>query len=232
MRPLLLSLFLSLSNSADAGSICADGTHTVAEGQGACSWHGGVVSLCGGIEQIGDSSVYSIRSPCPVEKSSAAQAMIHAGQVKADLSLEQAKLEAESDCRNYGFCDYDIISRSRRIYACSSQSESRLNENYVCSLTYREEKTAIENLESLFRFLKEKAGESYTSEIAKILMREAQTVCYHERTQSILVKKTGVFLVYSRNRKRIVDRLEPEKFDIVSTWFEEESCVSFWGVKR
>ena len=219
--------------AALAGSICADGTYTVAEGQGACSWHGGVVSLCGGIEQVGDSPVYSVRPPCPANKPLAiVETLARAGQMTLELSLEQAKMEAENDCRNYGFCDYDIISRSRRIYACSFRSENRLNESYACSLTYREEKAALENLESLFRFLKEKAGDSYVSEIARILMHEAQTACYHERTQSIVIKKAGAFLVYSKDRKWIVDRLEPEKFSIVSVWFEEESCLSFWSVKR
>jgi hypothetical protein len=44
MRFLLLSLFLSFSNAADAGSICNDGTYSYSEGSGTCSWHGGVAT--------------------------------------------------------------------------------------------------------------------------------------------------------------------------------------------
>jgi len=44
MRALLLSLFLSLSSPADAGSICNDGTYSYSEGRGTCSWHGGVAT--------------------------------------------------------------------------------------------------------------------------------------------------------------------------------------------
>jgi hypothetical protein len=37
----ILSFFL-ITTSADAGSICNDGTYSYSEGRGTCSWHGGV----------------------------------------------------------------------------------------------------------------------------------------------------------------------------------------------
>lgn len=60
----MLTILLLLTSLAYGGSICNDGWVSPSEGQGACSYHNGIESLCGGHEQI-SKGVFVPRPRCP-----------------------------------------------------------------------------------------------------------------------------------------------------------------------
>jgi hypothetical protein len=88
-------LLMLISSLARAGSICNDGWVSPSEGSGTCSYHGGVASLCGGIDDLGN-GVYTVRPPCP--KSSEqdrdwTSIMVKHREEMWQLALEQARVE-------------------------------------------------------------------------------------------------------------------------------------------
>lgn len=91
-------LLMLISSLAQAGSICNDGWVSPSEGSGACSYHGGVARLCGGIDDLG-SGVYTVRPPCPnassqgLEKRDWTSIMAEHREQQWQLALEQARME-------------------------------------------------------------------------------------------------------------------------------------------
>jgi hypothetical protein len=142
-----------------------------------------------------------------------------------NLSLEQAKLEAEKDCENHGFCDYDIISRSRRIYACSFRATSKNTEaSFLCHLSYREEKIHYENVMSTLKLISETVGKEYTPEVVRLLSKNKYDFCLIKESSSIMLRGQGVFFIYSKNRKWVVDKMEPDKFEAMNELFNKNDC--------
>ena len=97
----MLATLLLLTSLAHGGSICNDGWVSSSEGQGACSYHGGVQSLCGGYEQIGK-GVFARRPQCPFKRyqdNAAGDYVSVFTKMRADqwqLALEQSRMEIDS----------------------------------------------------------------------------------------------------------------------------------------
>jgi hypothetical protein len=142
-----------------------------------------------------------------------------------DLSLEQARLEAQNDCVNHDFCDYDIISRARRIYACQFYGNSkRTLESFNCSLKYREEQLNHKKLLDAMDEIQRIAGSKYTAEIFNHFINDDYKLCNHRETESIILYRNSVFYIYSNNRKWTVDKMEPEKFEAIKLLFKNAGC--------
>jgi hypothetical protein len=220
---MLLSIIMT--TVALAGSICKDGTYTESEGQGTCSWHGGVAEICGGVAEIGNSGVFTVRAPCPTQRS-AARIISDSQEDMWNLAMSQARIQAQSDCDVYGMCDYDLIARARRIYACSFRSTAPSTQEINCSISYREEAQAIQRVALFLKFLSQKAGEKHLKEIMNQISKEGYTLCFHERTESIITyRDRSAFFVFSKDRRWVIDRLEPHKLLSVEQWVEQSNCL-------
>lgn len=79
-------LFLLLSAVASADSICNDGWQSPSDGQGACSWHGGIFAECGTVYEIGR-NVWAEAPPCNIKSGGGGGALINfdLGNNKNDL---------------------------------------------------------------------------------------------------------------------------------------------------
>ena len=176
------------------------------------------------IHQIGGEPVYYI--DCKVPKiPNVSSVLIEQNEKMWNLSLEQAKLEAEKDCENHGFCDYDIISRSRRIYACSFRTSSKNTESsFLCHLSYREEKIHYENVVSTLKLISETVGKEYTPEVVRLLSKNKYDFCLIKESSSIMLRGQGVFFIYSKNRKWVVDKMDPDKFEAMNELFSKNDC--------
>lgn len=108
---MLLLTLLTLHSAANAGSICNDGWVSPSEGQGACSWHGGVERLCGGTSQISP-GVHVANPPCPrAEAWDPSAALIQARERQWELALTQARMEIDAG----QITPDQLISRAREI---------------------------------------------------------------------------------------------------------------------
>ncbi len=222
----MILLFISLP--LFAASLCADGWVSPADGQGACSYHGGIVDTCG-VKRVGSSSVYTINA-CPITPSIDWSKIVSEPSEKMwQLSLEQARLEASSDCSNFNFCDYDIISRARRINACSFYPDlDSTYKSYICTVSYRQEKEAVKSLEDTHNTIVSMVGSRYASEIMRNHMLDGYTMCVYRPINVIVTypDNSRVYYVYSDNKRALVDKLDPDKYDKVTSWISKGDCLN------
>lgn len=143
-------------------------------------------------------------------------------------SVSLAQSEAEHDCRNFSFCDSNIDARAKRINACKYHENDKSSEKYDCSISYRE---AILKKEKLIKLIDDVAvyvDDNLKNEIIKNYYNNNYTVCILDKNRSIVSqpRNSAVFFVYSKSSKATIDKMSPEKYNVVSKWVEEAKCSS------
>jgi hypothetical protein len=178
MFSLILSLFCVAT--VDAGSNCCDGTYSSSEGRGTCSYHGGVCETM--FDLYLDSS-----------------------DEQWELSISQAKLQAESDCVQGISCDYDIIGRARRIYDCNFRGGKKYN----CSLSYTESAALLEIYEDFIKAY----GVDNASEILEKRSRLPSKFIPGETTTILFDETISVFYIFRGKSRSVVTPLDQEQYE-------------------
>ena len=197
-------LFLMLiSNLSQAGSVCNDGWVSSSEGSGACAYHGGVSHLCGGVERIGEGSVYYVWAPCPQPAGTSSadrylQNIRDQHEKMWQLSLEQSRMEISS-----GQMESDqLISRAREIYienwGSPSQKAnleaSKREAQVIDSLKSIIEKIGQEHFKNWALYFRE-PGACWTSDTKRILIKtHLNEIITLEKGQSMLIEKSPEIL--------------------------------------
>lgn len=143
-------------------------------------------------------------------------------------SVSLAQSEAESDCRNLSFCDSNIEARAKRINVCKYHEPDKSSEKYDCSISYREAILKKEKLIKLADNIAVYVDDNLKNEIIKNYYYNSHTVCIVNKNRSIVSqpRNSAVFFVYSKSSKAAIDKMSPEKYNVVSKWIEDAKCFS------